>query len=395
MRRRPKDRKAMIALAAAELFCVRGFHNVGINDIAGAVGITGPAIYRHFATKEAVLAAAVEVLVDTFADIVATAADRGSPADRLDTATRALVRYALDQRPVARLYQWEGRHLPPEQRARQAARFDTAVRTLRNMVLDTRPELSKQDAATLTAAALSVIASPATHRTNLARTTAENVLGDCVRAVLTSDLPPPGDGRPRRPEHLALLPRRERLLTEAVRLFHQRGYHAVSIADIGRAAGINASSVYAHFTSKAELLAAAYHRATSHLELATTTALTSADTPTEALRRLIETYIRITLEQSDLAAVYVSESENLPPTDHAQLRVAQRRHVDTWVDLVAKQGNDDPPAAIRFRVHAALNVVTDLARAAGNSVTEARIRGLVARLLFSHAAGPQRHGEVG
>jgi AcrR family transcriptional regulator len=389
MGRRPKDRKATIALAAAELFCVRGFHNVGINDIAGAVGISGPAIYRHFATKEAVLAAAVGVLVDTFADIVATAADRGDPADRLDAATRALVRYTLDQRPAARLYQWEGRHLPPEQRARQAERFDTAVRTLRTMVLGTRPELSKRDTATLVSAVLSVIASPATHRTNLARTTAEHVLGDCVRAVLTTDLPPPGDGRPRQAGQLALLPRRERLLTEAVRLFHQRGYHAVSIADIGRAAGINASSVYAHFAGKGELLAAAYHRATSRLELATTTALTHTETPAQALRLLIESYVRITLEQADLAAVYVSESENLPPADHAQLRAAQRRHVDTWVDLVARQGNDAPPAAIRFRVHAALNVVTDLARTAGDSVTEARVGSLVTQLLVADAVGPQ------
>jgi AcrR family transcriptional regulator len=71
-----------------------------------------------------------------------------------------------------------------------------------------------------------------------------------------------------------------------VRQFDERGYHAVSIADIGEAAGINASSVYAHFASKAELLAAAYYRASSRIELATA---------------LVD------------AAVYVSESENLPP----------------------------------------------------------------------------------
>jgi AcrR family transcriptional regulator len=382
-RRRPKDRKATIALAAAEQFCARGFHNVGIEDIAAAVGITGPAIYRHFPTKQAVLAAAVEELGNTFADIVTAATSRADPADRLDTALRALVRYTLDRRSVARLYQWENRHLPADQQARLAERFDSAVRMLRDMLLDIRPTLSKQDAATLVTAALSVVASPATHRARLARTTAERTIATCARAVLTADLPAPRHERSRTPSpaHLALLPRRERLLAEAVRLFHEHGYHEVSIADIGHAAGISASSVYAHFPSKADLLAAAYHRATSRLEHATATALVNARTPAQALRALAETYVRTTFEQADLAAVYVSENENLPPADRHQLRVAQRRHIDTWTALVSVQSADEPPATTRFRVHAALNIVTDLARSGGPSATEVRTATLIHRVL--------------
>ena len=79
--------------------------------------------------------------------------------------------------------------------------------------------------------------------------------------------------------------------------------------------------------------------------------------------------------------MYVSESENLPAADRHRLRVAQRRHVDTWVRLVAESSAGEPRAAIRFRVHAALNVVTDLARTAGPSVTEARAGALVHRVL--------------
>lgn len=391
-RRRPKDRKATIVLAAAELFCARGFHNVGIEDIAKAVGITGPAIYRHFRTKQAILAAAVEELGDSFAETV-------TGAEGLDAAMSALVRFTLDRRSVARLYQWEGRHLPADQQPRLAERFDSAVRTLRDLLLDSRPELSKRDAATLVTVALSVIASPSTHRASLARASAERTITACVRTVLSTDLPAPrGDGpRGHRPERLALLPRRERLLLAAVRLFHERGYHQVGIADIGEAAGINASSVYAHFPSKAELLAAAYYRATSRLELATATALVDASTPEEALRGLVETYVRITFDQADLAAVYVSESENLPAADRHRLRVAQRRHVDTWVGLVTGPDGAEPPAAARFRVHAALNVVTDLARSAGASVTEERTTALVHRLLDTRRPSdevPKRPGRT-
>src|SRR2546421_3660783 len=41
--------------AAAELFAHHGFHGVGIDDIGAAVGISGPALYRHFRSKDAML----------------------------------------------------------------------------------------------------------------------------------------------------------------------------------------------------------------------------------------------------------------------------------------------------------------------------------------------------
>ena len=48
-------------LAAAErLFAERGFLAVRLEDIGAAAGVSGPAIYRHFPNKEALL---VELLV--------------------------------------------------------------------------------------------------------------------------------------------------------------------------------------------------------------------------------------------------------------------------------------------------------------------------------------------
>ena len=382
-RRRPKDRKATIALAAAELFCARGFHNVGIEDIAARVGITGPAIYRHFPSKQAILTAAVDELVTTFTERVHAADTVEDPARRLDTALRTIIGYTFDRRTAARLYQWEGRHIEAADRIALTEVFDSAVHSLRDTLLEARPELSKKDAATLMTAALSVIASPATHRASLARAKAEQTILDCATAVLNTRLPAPepSEARGYRPEQLALLPRRERLLIEAMRLFHEHGYHAVSMSDIGEAAGINASSCYAHFPGKADLLAAAYYRATSRLEHATAEALVEAGSPAQALDKLTDTYVRFVFEQADLAAVYVSESENLPPRDRHELRVAQRRHVDTWIGLLSEVDSDEPPAVLRFRVHAALNIAGDLARSPGSSVTLARTTALVRRVL--------------
>ncbi|GAB2993057.1 TetR/AcrR family transcriptional regulator [Amycolatopsis acidiphila] len=49
------SRREQILTAAAELFARHGFHGVGIDDIGAAVGISGPALYRHFRSKDAML----------------------------------------------------------------------------------------------------------------------------------------------------------------------------------------------------------------------------------------------------------------------------------------------------------------------------------------------------
>lgn len=50
------SRREQILQAAAQLFAERGARSVGVDDVGAAVGVTGPAIYRHFASKDAMLA---------------------------------------------------------------------------------------------------------------------------------------------------------------------------------------------------------------------------------------------------------------------------------------------------------------------------------------------------
>src|SRR3954467_12647740 len=50
------SRREQILRAAAQLFAQAGARAVGVDDVGAAVGVTGPAIYRHFASKDAMLA---------------------------------------------------------------------------------------------------------------------------------------------------------------------------------------------------------------------------------------------------------------------------------------------------------------------------------------------------
>ncbi|MCJ1707255.1 TetR/AcrR family transcriptional regulator [Microbacterium sp. VKM Ac-2923] len=55
------ERRTALLAAAARLFAERGFDGVTLEDIGAAVGVSGPAVYRHVAGKQALLGA---ILVD-------------------------------------------------------------------------------------------------------------------------------------------------------------------------------------------------------------------------------------------------------------------------------------------------------------------------------------------
>ncbi|MEU7984327.1 TetR/AcrR family transcriptional regulator [Streptosporangium canum] len=82
------SRRAEILEAAAALFAARGFHGTSIEDIGGAVGTSGPALYRHFSGKEALLA---EMLLDVSERLHTSAANRVTEAPDAEHALDALL----------------------------------------------------------------------------------------------------------------------------------------------------------------------------------------------------------------------------------------------------------------------------------------------------------------
>ena len=68
VRRRPKDRKAQIARASAESFSALGYHAVSMEAIAAKVGISAPALYRHYASKYDLFRGAVLALGQQLVD---------------------------------------------------------------------------------------------------------------------------------------------------------------------------------------------------------------------------------------------------------------------------------------------------------------------------------------
>jgi AcrR family transcriptional regulator len=88
------SRREQILRAAAQLFAERGSRSVGVDDVGAAVGVTGPAIYRHFASKDAMLA---EMLEGISRHLLAGGRERVAAAgpDPV-TQLRALIAFQVD-----------------------------------------------------------------------------------------------------------------------------------------------------------------------------------------------------------------------------------------------------------------------------------------------------------
>lgn len=362
-RRRPKDRKAQILTAAAEAFSARGYHAVGIDDIAATLDISGPALYRHFPTKYALFVHTVMSLSGML--LAATALEDLSPDDprkRLDAVMTAIIETTIENRRTGGLYRWEGRYLAPEDRIELREAVSVLNGRVRAPLMQLRPELSEADASTIAAAAISVVASITAHRSVLSAKNIEALLLKTAQNVLSSDLPETDESHLRPAAILESGSKREILLHESILLFYRHGYHNVSIEDIGAAAGINASSVYRHFASKADLLAAAFYRAGERLSDALDEALRQSRTPENAIETLVYLYVELSFVRSELMAVYFAEIGNLPAEQRSTLRNIQRLNIDTWAQLISDARPELGAVQARFLVHAALGLVFDMGR---------------------------------
>ena len=372
VRRRPKNRKAQIATVAAEAFSERGYHGVSIDEIATAVGISGPALYRHFPNKYALFHHAVVALADALGSALAEfdeQAERSDgrsdsaldPAEELERKLRALIRTTIENRRTGGLYRWERRYLTGEDRSEIRTKMKALNRHLARTVSRLRPDLTDDDSVLLSSAMLSVIGSITTHRAPLSNRRLQELLLEACTAVAATELVPDIDEPAPTPERrgLSVANKREVLLHEAVLLFDARGYHEVSIEEIGAAAGINASGVYRHFASKADLLAAAFHRAGDRVAMIIEEALVESNTPAQALEVLTAVYVRMSFEHSELMSVYFAEVGNLPAHHRSDLRNIQRLNIEEWARLVGELRPDLSAVECRFLVHGALNLVLD------------------------------------
>ncbi|MEX2195947.1 MAG: TetR/AcrR family transcriptional regulator [Thermoleophilaceae bacterium] len=116
----PRDRQ--ILQAAAELFFERGFAGTGVDAIGERIGVTGPAIYSHFKSKDEILATLCLEGIDRVTEAIGVPGD--DPREDLEHIIRCHVREVLRDRRLANVYVAEAKALAPTFRRLIRRRLD-------------------------------------------------------------------------------------------------------------------------------------------------------------------------------------------------------------------------------------------------------------------------------
>ncbi len=193
-KRKPGARKAEILDVAGDLFHRSGFHNVGMDDIGEAAGVTGPALYFHFQSKTALLAAVMERLADDLVDVDRIIGEATGPGDALHRLVEHQVDFALNQRHLIAVWIRDERSLPvaDQRQLRERQRYYVGrwVETLQAY----NPDVDPAEALSIVHGVFNFIASIAFYEPKLDRKRLEDLLVRKATACLLDTT-----GRPRKP----------------------------------------------------------------------------------------------------------------------------------------------------------------------------------------------------
>jgi AcrR family transcriptional regulator len=164
-------------------------------------------------------------------------------------------------------------------------------------------------------------------------------------------------GRTRDPD------RPQRILREAARLFYEKGFHAVSVDEIGEAAGATGAAIYRHFSDKEELLSTLFDEAQDRYLLALPDPM---EDPVKELELIVERSLQLTLEQREAAAIWAREDRALSGTYLRRVQRRSRQYVDRWVDCLQRCFPERPEHDLRVAAAAAIGTMNSLAARPGS-----------------------------
>lgn len=182
---RRSGRREAILEVALDLFARHGYQATGIDDIGAALNITGPAIYRHFGSKQELLAAAFAYSFELRRQEILTAIEAGaSPRERLELLIRYTVHDTLEHKSLLTLYTTELGHLMPEDSRAVRRKVKEFTNVWVSTLVDVFPSLPKSEATMAVHCVQYLIATLAYTDGGLGRARLEELLVDMSMAAL-------------------------------------------------------------------------------------------------------------------------------------------------------------------------------------------------------------------
>lgn len=152
--------------------------------------------------------------------------------------------------------------------------------------------------------------------------------------------------------------RRDEILEIAIGLFVSRGYHGVSMDDIGAAAGVTGPALYHHFAGKEAMLVAALIPVSEGLlEGGRQRVAKHSDDPRAALESLIDFHVDFALANPAVIALHLNELDRLPEEPRRQIRRLQRLYVEEWVGVLTALHRSLSDAEARVLAHSAFGLM--------------------------------------
>jgi AcrR family transcriptional regulator len=151
--------------------------------------------------------------------------------------------------------------------------------------------------------------------------------------------------------------RRDEILEIAVGLFASRGYHGVSMDDIGAAAGVTGPALYHHFAGKEAMLAAALIPVSESLLAGGRARIAEHQgDPRGGLAALVDFHVDFALANPAVIVLHLHELDRLPEEPRRQIRRLQRLYVEEWVGVLTTL-RELQPAEARVLAHAAFGLM--------------------------------------
>ncbi|WP_424530862.1 TetR/AcrR family transcriptional regulator [Sphaerisporangium viridialbum] len=166
-------------------------------------------------------------------------------------------------------------------------------------------------------------------------------------------------------------PRRREILDAAATLFAARGFHGVSIEEIGGAVGISGPALYRHFSGKDSLLSEMLLDISERLRTSAVERVTRAADGGEALDALITGQIEFALDHPALITVHDRELGNVPEPARRQIRRLQRLYVEEWVTVLTELYPGVRPPVLRAATHAVFGLLNSTPHSAGELARDA------------------------
>lgn len=163
---------------------------------------------------------------------------------------------------------------------------------------------------------------------------------------------------PGAPERVKRRSRREEILEIAVGLFATRGYHGVSMDDIGAAAGVTGPALYHHFAGKEAMLIAALGPVSEEcLNGGRAKVAEYPDDPAKALAALVAYHVDFALAHPEVIVLHLHELDRLPEQPRRHIRQLQRLYVEEWVTVLVQVRPELPAAEARVLAHAVFGLM--------------------------------------